>query len=76
MTPEVEKWLAVAIICVTALGITALICGHDGTVLSTVVGLVTGVAGYILGGKGGKSNGTSTNNSSVESNLPKDTKTP
>ena len=39
----------VAIACITALLITALIKGMDGALLATGIGVIAGLGGYIVG---------------------------
>ena len=41
----------IAIISITAIEITALCTGVDGTVLAAVVGAIAGIAGYSIGKK-------------------------
>ena len=39
----------VAIICITAIEITALVCGVNGGYFALAVGAVAGIAGYAIG---------------------------
>lgn len=55
-------YFVVAVGCVSLVGIVALICGHDGSVLTAVIGAITASSGYIIGKtsgakKGGNDNG-------------------
>lgn len=39
----------IAIIAIAVVVITALICGHDGAVLMSGIGIIAGIGGYSLG---------------------------
>ena len=39
----------IAIVCITALGISALCLGHNGTILASIVGAIAGLSGYQIG---------------------------
>ena len=42
------KIVCFALACITALGITALINGINGTILTIVIGVLAGIAGYVM----------------------------
>ncbi len=44
-----EKVLFVAVGGIVIVGVAALLTGHDGTVLTSIIGAVTGLVGYYVG---------------------------
>jgi len=43
--------LIVAMVCITAMGVTALAMGLDGTLFTAVIGAIVTIAGYLFVGK-------------------------